>query len=70
MASLQITIEIDGDPVAGHALNKVVSKFGQSEGEIVDRIGRANQATFPHFEYDPEVIVLQAVAAAVAVAEA
>lgn len=69
MAQLQITIEIADTPVAGHALNKL-KKYGTAEASVIDRIGRANSATFPDHKYRPTEILIQAIAAAVIVAEA
>lgn len=55
MASLQITIEINDEPVAGHALNKL-KKYGTDEASVIDRIGRANSTTFPDHKYRPTEI--------------
>ncbi len=69
MAQFQITIEIADEPVAGHALNKVSAKFGSAEGAIVDRIARANQATYPNHKFDPVEILVKTIRAAVEAAE-
>ena len=70
MASLQITIEIDDEATPGYALDKLSRIAGDDVGAILDRIGRANQATFPGHKYEPVDIILKTVAAAVIVAEA
>lgn len=68
MASLQITIEIADDVVAGHALN-TSRRFGQTQGDILNRIALANAATYPKHDFDQVDILVKTIAAAVQAAE-
>ncbi len=61
----EFLINDEGTEVAGHALNKLKSEFGDTTAAIVDRVARANAATFPNHKYDPVTIFVKTVAAAI-----
>ena len=69
MSKITIQIEIADEPVDGHSLDKLSAKFNPTTAAIVDRIGHANQATFPSHRYDPVDVLVKTIAAAVHSAE-
>jgi len=69
MATLQITISIDDEPLEGHQNNKLVRSFGETDGAILGRVVRANEQTFPRFKVDPVAVLVATIAEAVTAAE-
>ena len=69
MASLQITIEIDEQPLTGHQHKKLEADHGQYDAAILSRIVKSNAG-----EYGPNTscvdVVLKSLCAAVTAAEA
>lgn len=70
MASVTITLELSDEPVDGHTLDKLAARYSPTAAAIVDRIGQANQASFPSHRYDPVDVLVKTIAAAVESAEA
>lgn len=56
---------IDDAPIQGYALTKLATQFGDDAAASIDRVARANAATFPSFEYDPVLLFIKAVTAAI-----
>ena len=56
---------IDDEAVEGYALDKLQVDFGNAVAAIVDRVARANAATYQNYEYDPVAIFVKTVAAAI-----
>jgi hypothetical protein len=70
MPSVQITIDIDGTPGTGHARQKLDRVAGQDVGAILSRIAIAHPQFRTVKRTSDVAAILQAVADAVATAEA